>query len=101
MILRDDAYARCPEDYRDELRAFIEEGAMPGTFLAAVVTNNLRAATNHARWADCIGDLSPLVTWLYNEAPAQCYGSAENVRAWLSDAGQAYRENHRELKGEG
>lgn len=63
------------------LRRWIEHGVMPGSFLRAVLENNLKDAVGQA---DSTNQqlLVAYVIFLYNEAPAACWGSPEKVRAW-------------------
>lgn len=72
--------------YDEEIRAYLKEGRLPGAFLIAVFSNDLRGAIthgdafNHARLADWCAyceDTLPLAAW----------GSAAMVRAWSTERG--------------
>lgn len=76
-------YNRIPEHMRDGMRLYIENGIEPGSFLRAVLENDLMEACSRA---DDINRhrLFDFAWFLYNGAPCECYGSPENVRAWLA-----------------
>ena len=67
------------------MKLYMENGVEPGSFLYAVLCNNLRAACMAADSIN-IKHLAEIVTWLYNEAPATSWGSPEVVSRWI-DAG--------------
>lgn len=67
----------------DGLCRYIESGVPTGSFLRAVLENDLREAC----WrADATNRLLlwEFVCWLHNHAPRDCWGSREKVDAWLS-----------------
>ncbi len=76
-------YDGLPEHMREGMRDYIEHRYPPGRFLNAVLSNDLRTACEKA---DHINRhrLFDIVSWLYNEAPGNCWGSAEAVRLWLA-----------------
>ena len=76
----DTDYQKLPEQYRDGLRRYIEEGIMPGSFLRAVLEDRLHDAVVRC---DNISQLKDIVLWIYNEAPSICWGSPEKVRDWI------------------
>jgi len=55
----------------------------PGSFLTAVLANDLREAVACADSTNAYL-LGQWVKFFYNEVPANCWGSPELVRAWLS-----------------
>ena len=65
------------------LRAYIERGVPLGDFLRAVVSNDLKGAVLRADDVN-IRNLPAYVYYLYNEAPAICWGSADKVEKWLN-----------------
>lgn len=78
-------YEKLPaEGLRDGLKLYIEQGYEPGSFLMAVLENNL--AESFAR-ADNINRylMFEIVSWLYNEVPMACWGSKERVKAWMEE----------------
>jgi hypothetical protein len=56
-------------------------GLVPGDFLSAVICNDLFGAVGHADSAN-IKHLPAYVRFFYNVAPAQCWGSADEMRYW-------------------
>ena len=56
-------------------------GVKPGDFLTAVLENNLRVACERAD-DENLRNLPAYVGYLYNELPAECWGSKEKVTAW-------------------
>ena len=71
-----------PEYMRDGLEMYVTEHIEPGGFMTAVLENNLKEAVGRA---DCenIRVIPAYVNYLYNYAPADCWGSCEKVDAWL------------------
>ena len=79
-------YSTLPEHMRDAARLYIEKGIPPGSFLQAVICNDLFGAF---RRADDINQAAMLawVRFFYNEAPSGCWGSAEHFSDWLDRGG--------------
>ena len=79
-------YSKLPEHMRDGFRLYIEKGVPGGSFMTAVLSNDLRGAfgradeINRARMFDT-------VAFLVNEAPIGCHGSPERVRDWIKAGG--------------
>ncbi|HRR29658.1 MAG TPA: hypothetical protein P5270_09905 [Victivallales bacterium] len=73
----------------EPLKLFIEHGIMPGSFLEAVLRNDLKEAMGRA---DVFNrrKVFEYVQWLYNKAPSDCWGSNDKVDAWLNE-----RENEK------
>lgn len=78
-------YERLPQGLRVGMYNYITQGIPPGGFLFAVLSNDLREACARA---DDINRhlLFEIVGWLWNEAPAPCWGSPAKVNAWLAEA---------------
>jgi len=79
-------YDTLPEHMQESARGYVEDGRPPGSFLKAVLTNDLTGAFGRAddinqqcmfRWA----------TWLYNECPGNAWGTQEAVDAWVEKGG--------------
>lgn len=85
----DSDYAAIPERMQGALVAYVRNGRLPGTFLQAVLSNNLYNATGHADSTNL--PLIPLyVLWLFNRArdiAPECYGSPAAVAAWVAKGG--------------
>ena len=76
----DTEYQKLPEQYREGMRRYIEEGIMPGSFLRAVLEDRLHDAVMRC---DNISQLKRIVMWVYTEVPSICWGSPERVRDWM------------------
>ena len=68
---------------QEALRGYIEEHRPVGGFLTAVLENDLAQAFGRAD-PENLATLYEIVQWVYMEAPAECWGSPANVRAWLN-----------------
>ena len=75
-------YASAPNHLGDGLKRYIEQRVPMGGFMTAVLENNLKEACGRADHIN-IRLLPEIVGWLYNEAPAQCWGSPAKVKEWL------------------
>ena len=77
-------YALMPphEACRGAVKRYIEHGIPPGSFLEAIITNDLKEACARA---DSINRtlIWDWVNWFYNCAPAVCWGSDEAYEYWL------------------
>lgn len=66
----------------DNLERYIEHGVPTGSFLRALLENNLRESCWRADKANRLL-LWEYVCWLHHYAPQDCWGSPEKVKAWL------------------
>lgn len=79
-------YDKLPEHMRYGAKLYIEQGILTGSFLTAVLENDLKGAfqcadsTNGERLKDW-------VEWMAWEIPAIAHGSPEQVKAWMSHKG--------------
>lgn len=74
-------YEKFPTHVVDGVRRYIERGTPPGSFLTAVICNNLKEACGRADEQNQ-RNLVEIVKWFHNEAPAGCWGSEEAMRNW-------------------
>ena len=74
-------YALIPEGIMAGLRRYVDEGISPGHFLTAVLENNLVEALGRAD-EDSQLALHSIVAWVWNEAPAACWGDAQRMQRW-------------------
>jgi len=72
-----------PPRISESLGAYVNERRPTGDFLRAVLENNLTESLARAD-PDNRKCLFDLVSYMYNEVPALCWGSAEKVRDWIS-----------------
>ena len=73
-----------PENLHSGLVAYLTERRQVGSFLTAVLENDLAQAVLRADPSTGLG-LRQTVLFLHNYAPAPCFGSPEKVRTWLED----------------
>ena len=66
----------------EALERYIQKRIKPGSFLTAVLSNDLFGACGRAD-SDNAQILPAYAAYLYNEAPAACWGSVEKVQNWL------------------
>jgi hypothetical protein len=55
----------------------------PGSFVLAILQNDLAGATKAAADEETRDAIIPIVDWLYREAPPDSWGSIARVRVWL------------------
>ena len=76
-------YGSVPVDYMmGAVKRYIENRIPPGDFLTAVICNDLREAFGRA---DVINRAAMFewISWFWNEAPHNCWGSPGAMKAWL------------------
>ena len=75
-----------PSHMVEGLALYIERGVSPGGFLRAVLSNDL---VNTFAMADHINinAIDKYVDYLYNYAPASCWGSPEAIEKWVNHNG--------------
>lgn len=78
----EEGYGKIPEQTRNGLALYLEEGVEPGGFLKAVLSNDLMKAMDKADIENKKA-LPWLAMLLYNHVPAAAYGSPENVSRWI------------------
>lgn len=80
-ILANHVYA-IPTDTREAIDRYVRDHLEPGGFLSAVLCNDLRGACERADTQNRPA-LWHIVNYLYNQCPANCWGSEARVTAWL------------------
>ena len=73
------------------LRRYIENGIEPGSFLTAVICNDLKEACGRADDTNRYR-LFQYVEFFYNYAPSDCWGSPEKYAAWINQGGLGLSE---------
>lgn len=75
-------YSTVPAPHMESaVRNWIEDGIPGGSFLEAIVANDLREATGQADDIN-IRLLREWIHWFTWEAPSNCWGSPEKALAW-------------------
>ena len=72
---------RIPEHGKEALARYIVYHIKPGGFLSCLLENNLQDTVGKADDIN-MPNIAAYVIWLYNNAPAICWGSPEKVREW-------------------
>jgi hypothetical protein len=80
-VLDFSTYDDIPYHTQYELSAWVEKGYFPGSFLTAVLCNDLFAAVGSADALN-IKALQAITTFVYNRVPTDAWGSAEEMRAY-------------------
>lgn len=78
---------KVPEHLRDGIYRYIVHGIKPGSFLLAVIQNDLFHAVGSAGEPLTLDDLRTVTRFFYWCAPAECFGSPEKFAAWQSRGG--------------
>jgi hypothetical protein len=76
------------EHAQEAMAAYIDHGRVPSDFLSAVLTNNLRRTFETADSIN-LAAIHQYLLFLYNDAPAECWGSLSRVERWVAKGGLA------------
>ncbi len=68
---------------KNAIDRYVVEGLQTGSFLEAVLSNDLREAFGRAD-IDNRHSMFDIVEYLYNNVPSVCWGSSEAYREWLN-----------------
>ena len=71
-----------PKYTLDSLTRYVEHGIPPGSFLCAVLENNLVRAVGRAD-RENLAALPDIVKYIYNELPSTCWGSPARVNEYI------------------
>lgn len=80
-----------PEHLREGLAAHVIEGRQTGGFLGQCLSDNLCGAVCRAGADIDLAGLRAVAKWLFNDAPAESWGSEEAVSAWQRRGGERGR----------
>jgi hypothetical protein len=84
-------YDTLPQGLQNGMVMWIEHGVYPGSFLTAVLANNLTEAVfcadqfNYPR-------LREIVSWIHEHAPVLCYGDPDRMFLWAQRQGMEGKE---------
>lgn len=76
-------YTLIPPNTIQTIKDYVERGLKPGSFIDAVLTNDLRTACARAD-IENRHVLYDIVMYCENEIPGACWGSTSKVIAWRS-----------------
>ena len=77
-----------PERMMPGIERYVQDRVMPGSFLQAVISNDLRLACANAD-EENLRNLPAYIAYFYNEAPSGCWGSREKMLYWISGGNDA------------
>ena len=75
------AYMKSRPELITSIRRHVEDGVKPGSFLSAVLDNDLREAIGQADDENLI-HIWHVVAYCYHEIPGTCWGSKSQAQAW-------------------
>lgn len=75
-----------PDHMQDGVRLWIEHGVAPGSFMTAVLCNDLSGALGRADEINR-ARLHDIVSFFYNYAPGDCWGSPDHFHGWMKRGG--------------
>lgn len=70
-----------PDRMMPGIRRYIDDKIRPGDFLQAVICNNLKKAVFLAD-IENLENLPAFVAYFHWNAPSECHGSEEKMKAW-------------------
>ena len=76
-----------PTYLKEALDRYVAKGQLPGDFTLAVLRNDLMRAYERAdpfSWRA----LPAILSYLFNDIPALCWGTPERVAAWMMNGGK-------------
>jgi hypothetical protein len=71
----------------EALNRYVEHHIPTGSFLNAVLENNLKESIQRAD-EENLAALVSIVAYCYNEIPGPCWGSKEHVNRWIRNWGE-------------
>lgn len=75
-----------PQRMMSGIKKYVEYGVKPGSFLSAIICNDLKTAVGKAD-GENIRNLPAYVAYFYNETPGECWGSRTAFKAWIQAGG--------------
>jgi hypothetical protein len=85
MLEFTDEYVAIPGHTQSAMESYVERKLYPGSFLTAVLSNNLVNAVSKADSSN-LAALPLIVKFMYNRMPAACWGSEEKIHNWCEDS---------------
>lgn len=70
-----------PEHMRGAMLRWIEDAIHPGSFLTAILCNDLKGTYSSADYINA-AHVKDYIMYLYNYAPSNCWGSPEEFAEW-------------------
>lgn len=85
MILDSLRHSEVPDNLHYGIMRYICHELQPGSYLTAVLENDLLQAINRGD-DDTLKGLVATVRWLFNKAPGDCWGTPRKVYDWLQQS---------------
>lgn len=79
-------HAGVREDTIRTINDFVKIGLPPGSFVQAVLENNLMESFGRADMGNRMA-LFEICEYVYNDIPSACHGSREKVKDWIERGG--------------
>lgn len=73
-----------PANLKESIDQYVEQGVPTGDFLRACINNNLCDAVGRADERS-MKAIPVIVSYLYNECPGNCWGSAGAWEGWIEE----------------
>lgn len=86
IFVKDIDYSLLPEHMIAGTKRYIEDGVPGGHFLTAILENDFMNTVCNADGVN-IKHLKEWAIFLYNKAPASCWGNRKKVREWTEHGG--------------
>jgi len=87
-----------PAHLRPGMAAYFKEGVLPGSFLVAVLENNLYQAFACADEVSKAG-LEDVVRWCYMNLPSVAWGNEDRVMQWVKNGGLDGKPSASSMRG--
>ncbi len=75
-----------PSHIMSSIIRYIESGNHPGSFLAAVIVNDLGAAVTYGD-REAIQNITAIYKFFYNCCPGDCWGNEKKMSVWIKRKG--------------
>lgn len=72
-----------PDHMKKGMKNYLEHGIEPGSFMTAVLCNDLKGAIARADSTN-LAALPNIVSYCYNNIPSTAWGSPEKMEAWIN-----------------
>lgn len=94
------SYSNIPESTINTIENYVRHGLEPGSFITAVLENNLVEAIGRADSYNLVV-IRDIVRYVYNEIPSESWGSRDAVVNWLFKVRKEKKNRftYRDLRG--
>ena len=75
-----------PERMMRGIKRYVEQGIRPGSFLTAVICNDLQGAVGKAD-DENLRNIYAYTAYFYNEVPESCWGTPQKMKDWIKKGG--------------